>query len=92
MLRQSLFAAHYEKTIDRESAYERLKARAGQQAEMPAPKPTSRKKPEPTFLSEAGSFVTSVAKSTARSMGTQVGRELIRGVLGILVGWLTPTP
>lgn len=95
LLRQSLVAGNYEKLVDRESAYEMLKQRAAATAAAPqpqaeeAPKTSQRKKQEPTFASEAGGLVSSLAKSGARAMGTQVGRELVRGVLGSLLGGTT---
>lgn len=95
LLKQSLVAGHYEKLVDRESAYEMLKARAAQSAlpaeapSKPAPQAAPRRKQEPSFASEAGGLVGSLAKSTARAMGTQVGRELVRGVLGSLLGGTT---
>jgi len=98
--RQSLMAASpvrglYEKTIDRESAYEILKARA----EKMAPPATS----EPHEASSGGlldgllggtrsggrsrqSVGEAMVKSAARTIGSQIGRSLIRGVLGSLMG------
>jgi uncharacterized protein len=69
----------YSETIDRESAYEKLKARA-----EPAAKPDALEQSRPPARRDSAwdGFV----KSTARSIGTQVGRELIRGVLGSLLG------
>jgi DNA helicase HerA-like ATPase len=102
IIAQSLVAGAYEKLVDRESAYEMLKQRAAQpanpppaaqspQAAEPARKPTPRTRQEPTLTSEAGNLVGSLAKSTARAMGTQVGRELVRGVLGSLLGGTSTT-
>jgi uncharacterized protein len=86
----SLVAGHYEKAIDRESAYEKLNARAGAasasvpQAPLPgpgepapAPKPRGR---QPETLVEA------MAKSAVRAAGSQIGRQIIRGVLGSIFG------
>ena len=83
---------HYEQAVDRESAYERLKGRAAQAQPGPAaPVPPegpgggsgwSLPRPSP----ETARVLESVAKSAARAAGTQLGRELIRGVLGSLFG------
>ncbi|MGH8625376.1 MAG: helicase HerA-like domain-containing protein [Gammaproteobacteria bacterium] len=95
----SVLYGHYEKSIDRESAYEILKARASERES------TERNEPMETKGSGAlvkdvldGSLtgktrrrrtdgiVESMAKSAARAVGTQLGRQLIRGVLGSLIG------
>jgi DNA helicase HerA-like ATPase len=83
----------YEQTIDRESAYEKLKARAGVSA---AGAPTaggtvwdSVKGSLGGLISGSGrkdSLVEAVAKSAARTVGSTVGREIVRGVLGSLLG------
>ena len=86
---------HYEKFIDRESAYEILKQRSAQPAPQPrsmeqkqeefarkrARQPTSKPKP-----SQTGQVIDAFAKSAARSVGSSFGRELIRGILGSLFG------
>jgi len=79
----SLVAGHYEKAVDRESAYEKLNARAGAAAgsspgELSAePRPRGR---QPESLVEA------MAKSAVRAAGSQIGRQIIRGVLGSIFG------
>ena len=83
MLRSPL-RSKYEQTLDRESAYETLAARAQQAAAQtppPTAKTTARTAPDPT-TELLGAF----AKSAARSIGSQVGREILRGVLGSLLG------
>jgi DNA helicase HerA-like ATPase len=91
--RASVLAGHYEKVVDRESAYERLTIRAAdrQGASPPAPSNAGR---EPTSLDRLllGStgprgghregLLESAAKSAARSVGSQIGRAILRGVLG----------
>ena len=85
----------YEQTIDRESAYEKLKARGGAtSATAPANAAgggvwDSVKGSLGGLLSGSGrkdSLVEAVAKSAARTVGTTVGREIVRGVLGSLLG------
>ncbi|MDW8323028.1 MAG: DUF853 family protein [Burkholderiales bacterium] len=93
----SLVAGVYEKTVDRESAYEKLKARAEQLAA---------RQPAQAGQSPAGGLggvlgdllggggsgrrregvVETLAKSAARAVGSQLGRAIIRGVLGSLLG------
>jgi hypothetical protein len=99
----SLVAGNYEKTVDRESAYEMLKGRA---AAAPAGSPASAAGApaeaaggglldslKETMFGRTGprggqypGLVDKAASSAVRSIGSAVGRELIRGVLGSLLG------
>ena len=105
----SLVAGTYEQTIDRESAYERLKGRAeAAPAAPPASSPqtagtTAQTASKPWYeglASTIGTVATggtgrsgrgdslaeAMAKSAVRTIGSSVGRELVRGVLGSLLG------
>jgi DNA helicase HerA-like ATPase len=82
--------AHYEQVVDRESAYERLRGRAAE-SHPPAeggapPASTSGGWSFPRPSADTTKVLESVAKSAARAAGTQLGRELMRGVLGSLFG------
>jgi len=88
-------AGHYEKAVDRESAHEKLKARAEQMTQEAAaqqPKDSSLAsdilfgKTGPRGGRQSQGLIEAMAKSAARTVGSQVGRELIRGVLGSLLG------
>ena len=83
----------YEKQVDRESAYETLRTRATESAEVV----TEEEKGFDWggmlggFLgnkknSRSDSILESAAKSTARSIGSQLGRSIVRGVLGSILG------
>lgn len=72
----------YEKAIDRESAYEKLKAAMVTQA-TPTPVPTASPR---TPGRTPDSMLESMAKSAARAAASQMGRSLIRGVLGSILG------
>ena len=84
----------YDKTVDRESAYETLKNRAAQAAPAaPAQAGTSGGGLLDTLLGGTGprgghreGAAEAMVKSAARAIGSQVGRQLIRGVLGSLLG------
>ena len=80
-LQRSPLKGRYDTPVDRESAYEILKQRAERQqveaAATPPSKPAGRARQS---LGEA------FMKSAARTIGNQVGRQLIRGVLGTLFG------
>jgi DNA double-strand break repair helicase HerA and related ATPase len=88
-------AGHYEKAVDRESAYEKLKARTEQVAqEQAAQKPKAGSFASDILFGRTGprggrqsqGLIEAMAKSAVRTVGSQVGRELIRGVLGSLLG------
>ena len=78
IIQSSLVYGIYEKSVDRESAYEMLKKRA-EQASKAAPAP--KKKPR----RPRQGIVETMAKSAARSVGRQIANELIRGKLGSLI-------
>jgi hypothetical protein len=97
VMAQSPVRGLYDQTLDRESAYEQLKARAAppaQAAPAPAPAP-SRDQPGSVAATIGGVIFgtgtgrqgmgEAFAKSMMRTIGSQVGREIIRGVLGGLV-------
>jgi hypothetical protein len=82
IVRSSVLYGTYEKAVDRDSAYEKLKARAEQtQAEAPAAGPS---RPQPKSQTEV--LIGALATSAARAIGSQVGRQIIRGVLGSIFG------
>ncbi len=83
LIRKSVIFGHYEKSIDRESAYEKLKKNkdTGQIEEHAA----GRQK-EQTLRSGSADLFSAMAKSAARAIGSQIGRQIIRGVLGSILG------
>ncbi|MET3440190.1 DNA helicase HerA-like ATPase [Variovorax paradoxus] len=102
VIANSLVAGVYEKTVDRESAYEKLKGRAESAPDAPAAKPGAKDAAESpgggSMLNDLlfGStgprggkrdgLVQTMAKSAVRTMGTSVGKEILRGVLGGIFG------
>ncbi|MDA8447528.1 helicase HerA-like domain-containing protein [Paracidovorax valerianellae] len=108
LLAGSLVAGVYEKTVDRESAYEKLQGRTEAAAAPGSPKGGA------GSLGGAGAdgaggglmgglndvlfgstgprggkhdgLVQTMAKSAVRTMGTSLGKEILRGVLGSLFG------
>jgi hypothetical protein len=93
LMAQSPVKGTYDAEVDRESAYELLKARSQQtktDAERAAadetartlPHKEARPAPAPRRASDRQSPEEAFAKSLLRSLGGQLGRELIRGVLG----------
>lgn len=115
LLAGSLVAGIYEKTLDRESAYELLGARTAEALDAAAASKGKNGKAGPganaPAATEAGSggglmdeissvlfgstgprggqrdgLVQTMAKSTARTMGSSLGRQILRGVLGSIFG------
>jgi DNA helicase HerA-like ATPase len=83
-IRNSVLYGHYEKMVDRESAYEKLKTRAEQmQAESPQ-EIQKRRAAEPKSQTEQ--LLGAAIKSAAHAIGSQLGRQIIRGVLGSIFG------
>jgi DNA helicase HerA-like ATPase len=97
VIRNSLIAGIYDKTEDRESAYEKLAQRVKEQPAAPEQAEAS----GGGMLGALGGLlggstgprggrregvVELAAKSAARAIGSQVGREIIRGVLGSILG------
>lgn len=83
-------AGFYEKSVDRESAYEILKVRTEQAA-------TEAKTDEgfdwggmfggsKKSGSRSDGVLEAAAKSAARAIGSQLGRQIVRGVLGSILG------
>lgn len=98
IIQRSPMQGRYEQALDRESAYEMLKERADaaqvqeekQQAELEAAK--RRQQEERTQRRKTGSSRRrqsageAMVKSAARAIGSQIGRQIIRGVLGSIFG------
>jgi DNA helicase HerA-like ATPase len=98
LIQSSLVAGVYEKLVDRESAYEVLKARGEQAVQAQA-----QAQPASKQLADSGGIggvlggilmgsgrrqglIEAMAKSAVRTIGTQVGRQILRGVMGSILG------
>jgi DNA helicase HerA-like ATPase len=102
LIEDSLVAGVYEKVVDRESAFEMLKARTEKAVLFERSAPSAAKEDARSIaldglgdllfggMGGAGpkrqSFAETMLKSAARTMGSQVGRHLMRGILGSLLG------
>ncbi|PLX82384.1 MAG: ATP-binding protein [Desulfuromonas sp.] len=82
VLGRSPVGGRYDKAVDRESAYEKLSARA-EQAAAAAEKAKPEKKAAKPARGRQG-YGESVTKSVMRSIGSQIGRQIVRGLLGSL--------
>jgi DNA helicase HerA-like ATPase len=79
VIRSSGLLSKYEKTVDRESAYEKLKDRAEDKpVVLEADKKSAGRQPQSIF--------DAATKSAARAIGSELGRQIIRGVLGSILG------
>jgi hypothetical protein len=77
----------YSQTIDRDSAYERLKQRAEMAAQAESETETNRRKPSTTSRGRTPESPTdALMKGAARAIGSTLGREVVRGILGGLFG------
>ncbi len=85
VIADSPLRGRYANVIDRESAYEQLKARAvASVSEQAALKPE--KRPQKKSGPASGEVIGAAAKSAAVAIGSQIGREIIRGMLGSFAG------
>jgi DNA helicase HerA-like ATPase len=97
VMAQSPVAGQYDKTVDRDSAFEMLQKKAAQAAK-PAEEPQPAPKTDdgggwtiPGFGTDSGgrrsnrqSVGEAAIKSVVRSVGSSLGRALVRGILGSL--------
>jgi len=79
----SALRGHYDKPVDRISAYEILGARARQASEPQAQKPKQGRGRDDIDL---GELAGRVVKSALSQAAGQLGRQLARGLLGSLLG------
>ena len=97
VISNSELAGHYEALVDRESAYEKIKARTAQMQAEIAQRPAQETDSGGGLggmlggifgggTSRRQSVGEAMVKSAVRTMGTEVGRRLIRGVLGSMLG------
>ena len=84
---RSPFSGRYEQEVDRESAYELLKKKAERQIEEAAEDQQIKQKTKaPTRNSNRQSAGEALLTSAARAVGSTVGRQIIRGIMGSLLG------
>ena len=85
IIQSSTLFGHYEKQVDRESAYEKLRERAErrQNEEQAAVPPKGQAKEESSATTK---LLGAMAQSAAHAIGSQIGRQIIRGVLGSIFG------
>jgi len=96
IIQRSPILGKYDQLVDRESAYEQLKARANRAKPAPSRTGETAQKPAgeasgwglPDILignRRRQGVLEAMAKGAARSIGNTIGREIIRGVLGSIL-------
>jgi uncharacterized protein len=96
-MQRSALLAKYEKTVDRESAYEKLKGHTQEkQPQAPAaPPPAATGNPVSDIIfgktgprggRQSQGILEAMTKSAARTIGSEIGRQVLRGVLGSILG------
>lgn len=97
-IQASVLFGHYEAAVDRESAYEMLKAqteaRAAQSAQAPSAGTAAAGGGLNDFLfgstgprgAQRDGLVQIAAKTVTRTVGSSIGRQIVRGLLGSLLG------
>ena len=93
LIKTSLVSGVYDRSVDRESAYERLKGKAEQSmtAQQPHDSPWYANLPGLGGASSGrgrrgDTLVEAAMKSAVRTIGSQVGRQIVRGILGSILG------
>ncbi|MDO9304173.1 MAG: DUF853 family protein [Sulfuricurvum sp.] len=86
LMSNSIVGTTYDQNIDSESAYERLNKRLSEQSTQKAKEIEEETVAKEEKIVSRGreTAIEALAKSAARAIGSQLGREIIRGVLGSL--------
>lgn len=86
LLKGSVLAGVFDQALGRESAYEILRAQADQalSEDRQSQPEASRKKRPQSEKSVVGDMIQQAGRSAMRAFGTQLGRQIMRGLLGSL--------
>ena len=89
IVRRSPVYGQYEEAVDRESAYERLTERVKREEREEEREAEERRAAKERARSSGGrrdNLAEAMAKSAARAVGSRIGREIVRGLLGVIFG------
>jgi DNA helicase HerA-like ATPase len=95
IVQSSSLRSKYQSAVDRESAYEKLRAQvAEKQAPAPAAEPAASSPVSDILFGKTGprggrqtqGVLEAASKSAARAIGSELGRQILRGVLGSILG------
>jgi DNA helicase HerA-like ATPase len=90
----SALRAKYGQAVDRESAYEKLRGHVEQKQAPSAPAPAAPNPASDAIFGKTGprggrqsqGMLEAATKSAARAIGSELGRQIMRGVLGSIFG------
>jgi hypothetical protein len=85
LLEASPLRARYAEAVDRDSAHEEL-ARRAERKLASTPAPDAAAPPRPRAAPQRESAGEAMLKSVVRAAGSQIGRQVVRGLLGVLFG------
>lgn len=86
ILDRSPYKGRYDEEVDRESAYEMLKEKAEQQKQAKEEEDDAKKEKKASGGRQRQTVGEALLKNAARSIGTTVGRQIVRGIMGSLLG------
>ena len=87
IIRGSVLWGHYEKEVDRESAYEKLKVRAEEKAVQEQKQIEQKERATvASQKSQTADLIGAFTKSAVHAIGSQVGRQIMRGIFGSMLG------
>ncbi|HET8715366.1 MAG TPA: helicase HerA-like domain-containing protein [Holophagaceae bacterium] len=90
VVKASVLFGHYEQAVDRDSAFEKLNARAAdtaqRQDQAAQDLPDVKAERQAAKGRQSDTLLETMGKSLARAAASSVGRQLVRGVLGSLFG------
>jgi DNA helicase HerA-like ATPase len=95
LIHGSTLFSKYDKPVDRDSAYERLRQQVEQKQAPAAPAPAPASNPVSDVIfgktgprggRQTQGVLEAATKSAARAIGSELGRQILRGVLGSIFG------
>jgi DNA helicase HerA-like ATPase len=86
LLKRSPFHGRYDEEVDRESAYEMLKQKTEQLQQEKLEEKEAKQERKTTGGRQRQTVTEALLKNAARSIGTTVGRQIVRGIMGSLLG------
>ncbi|NMC62762.1 MAG: DUF853 family protein, partial [SAR324 cluster bacterium] len=86
IIKSSRIVGQYEKSIDRESAFELLKKRISRKQKEEGDEQESPKEPNSKSARKRQGPLEALIVSLARAIGSQLGRRISRGILGTILG------
>jgi DNA helicase HerA-like ATPase len=86
LLKRSPFHGRYDEEVERASAYEMLKQKTEQQQQEKLEEKAAKQEKKENGGRQRQTVTETLLKNAARSIGTTVGRQIVRGIMGSLLG------